>query len=240
MSTHTTMSSRVMSTAVSAKSVGVGSQRMTFGCWRRTASSPGRRSRCKLTNCQPVLRNSGARHAVGPARGAHQARREIRDGGRDAFETGPQRTRQAHARAMQIEARALVAARESSKCASAKSGRSAIALRSSGCRASRRSACFASRFSPDRPAPHPAHLAAGHLLRLVRPRRLRAASMRSVIVFRGLTPKRAPAHCSEQLRWQAWSWVEQFCWHCPGLDVVPTVVIDGTTVAPVTVLMQVF
>ena len=49
-----------------------------------------------------------------------------------------------------------------------------------------------------------------------------------------------PAHCSEQLRWQAWSWTEQFCWHCPGLVVVPTVVIDGTTVAPVTVLMQVF
>ena len=40
MSTHTTMSSHVTSAAVSAKSVGVGSQRMTFGCWRRIASSP--------------------------------------------------------------------------------------------------------------------------------------------------------------------------------------------------------
>ena len=35
-------------------------------------------------------------------------------------------------------------------------------------------------------------------------------------------------------------WLEQLAWHAPGLDVVPTVVIDGMTVAPVIVLMQVF
>jgi len=41
------------------------------------------------------------------------------------------------------------------------------------------------------------------------------------------------------LCWQAWSWVEQFCWHWEGFWVVPAVVIDGTTVSPVTVPMQV-
>ena len=47
-------------------------------------------------------------------------------------------------------------------------------------------------------------------------------------------------YCSAQLLWQACCCVEQFCWHWFGLEVVPTVVIDGTTVVPLMVAMQVF
>jgi hypothetical protein len=43
-----------------------------------------------------------------------------------------------------------------------------------------------------------------------------------------------------QLREHSVCWLEQLVWHVVGFDVVPTDVIEGTTVAPVIVLMQVF
>jgi len=42
-----------------------------------------------------------------------------------------------------------------------------------------------------------------------------------------------------QLRWQVCNWVEQFDWQACGFEVVPTVVIEGRTVVPADVLMQV-
>ncbi len=46
-------------------------------------------------------------------------------------------------------------------------------------------------------------------------------------------------HRRAQPRSQTCNWVEQFCWHWPGLVVVPTTVTDGMTVVPLMVLMQV-
>ncbi len=45
---------------------------------------------------------------------------------------------------------------------------------------------------------------------------------------------------SAQKRWQTCCCVEQFAWHWNGLVVVPTIVIEGMTVVPLMVLMQVF
>jgi hypothetical protein len=42
------------------------------------------------------------------------------------------------------------------------------------------------------------------------------------------------------LRWQVTNWIEQLLWQVAGLEVVPTVEIDGMTVVPAAVLMQVF
>ena len=43
-----------------------------------------------------------------------------------------------------------------------------------------------------------------------------------------------------QLREHCVCWLEQLVWHVVGFDVVPAVVIEGMTVAPVIVLVQVF
>jgi hypothetical protein len=43
-----------------------------------------------------------------------------------------------------------------------------------------------------------------------------------------------------QLREHCVCWLEQLDWHVVGFDVVPAVVIDGKTVVPLIVLMQVF
>jgi hypothetical protein len=43
-----------------------------------------------------------------------------------------------------------------------------------------------------------------------------------------------------QLRWHCVCWLEQLVWQVCGLEVVPAVVSDGTTVVPLSVLVQVF